>query len=280
MQNKLNGLALLLCAILFSFQFMACQKDKTVAGSLNAGSIDNGNIHTLPEDASLIAWYPFINGSLKDKSGHHNHIFSAGNVVATTSKLGFSNGAYYFNGTSSVMLADERKNLNDITGAITMAALIKPMGFYQGKCHGNIILMKGYGTNWRGHYFLGFDDQAFYNYNGCNKAVKRNKQSFYGAYGDNEGIISRDTDYLNLDKWYNLVFTYDGTVSKLYINGVLVSSVTGTVTFSRNVTYLSIGASGNGNYPSYFNGVIDEIRIYNRALSSDEVTGLNTLMGK
>ena len=78
-----------------------------------------------------------------------------------------------------------------------------------------------------------------------------------------------------------MVYTYDGNVSKLYINDKLaIADTIGAVSFNPNKNYLYLGKSENDNYPYNFYGVIDEVRIYNRALSAAEVTGLGKAMGK
>jgi hypothetical protein len=70
---------------------------------------------------------------------------------------------------------------------------------------------------------------------------------------------------------------YNGTESKLYLNGKLVSKAKGTTTFTPNETPVFFGRTQNSQYPYYFNGIIDEIRIYNRALNATEVAELNTI---
>ena len=80
---------------------------------------------------------------------------------------------------------------------------------------------------------------------------------------------------LGLNSWSFLASTYDGSVLRLYVNGVLVSSsaVSGSLAASSGV--LRIG--GNGVWPEWFAGLIDEVRIYNRALSAGEIqSDMNT----
>jgi len=69
--------------------------------------------------------------------------------------------------------------------------------------------------------------------------------------------------------WHNLVMTYDGTTQKLYLDGVLKSSNSWTGTVITTNYDVLIG--DRETYHSYFNGLIGEVRIYNRALSADEV---------
>ena len=69
--------------------------------------------------------------------------------------------------------------------------------------------------------------------------------------------------------------TYDGTTLRLYVNGLQVSSVahTGVITTSTNP--LQIG--GDSTYGQFFQGTIDEVRVYNTALTSAQIqTDMNT----
>lgn len=75
-------------------------------------------------------------------------------------------------------------------------------------------------------------------------------------------------------RWSHVAMTWDGTMSRLYVNGKLVrsSAVKGSLTTSSGA--LRIG--GNQVWGEYFDGTIDELRIYNRALSSTELQGDQT----
>jgi len=95
-----------------------------------------------------------------------------------------------------------------------------------------------------------------------------------GASCDGEAILSANGGYAD-DQWHNVVHTFGGAegAQKLYVDGVLVA--TGTKTSTSAVTSLYIGwcASGGGRFP----GAIDEMMIFNRALTFLEV---RTLAGK
>ncbi|MDP3103731.1 MAG: LamG-like jellyroll fold domain-containing protein [Candidatus Methanoperedens sp.] len=93
--------------------------------------------------------------------------------------------------------------------------------------------------------------------------------------------ISRDgTEYLSvvdpviasLNSWYHYVGTYDGKNIKLYRNGVIVSETQaiGNNVFSNSANLLFGIGKESTNYRA-FNGLIDEVRIYNRALNAEEV---------
>ena len=89
---------------------------------------------------------------------------------------------------------------------------------------------------------------------------------------------SSDRDYnvftsaLDLDVWYHIVGTYDqeSGAMNIYVDGTLVDSKTYKFTQMTTVRNFSIGYGDSG----YFDGVIDEVRIYDRALTAEEVKEL------
>ena len=76
---------------------------------------------------------------------------------------------------------------------------------------------------------------------------------------------------LNFGKWTHVVGTYNGTTGILFVDGVNVASDTFTDPGSR-ADAVDVGAN-SGNSEA-LNGLIDEVRIYNRALSPDEIKRL------
>ena len=79
-----------------------------------------------------------------------------------------------------------------------------------------------------------------------------------------------------LNKWSHVAITYDGNTLKLFINGSLSSSKTsGLVLNTLSSSGISIGESYNANgFWNPFNGKIDEVAIYSRALSASEINSL------
>ena len=75
--------------------------------------------------------------------------------------------------------------------------------------------------------------------------------------------------------WAHLALTYDGTTVRLYVNGIQVSSTAKTGTIRTSTNQLQIG--GDSIYGQYFQGIIDEIPIYNQPLSAAAIqTNMNT----
>lgn len=75
-------------------------------------------------------------------------------------------------------------------------------------------------------------------------------------------------------QWYHVVGVYDNTAMKIYLNGSLVNSGTFDLTaIPSNSVATTIGMQ-NGGSGSYFDGMLDDVRVYSRALSAAEVLQL------
>jgi hypothetical protein len=82
----------------------------------------------------------------------------------------------------------------------------------------------------------------------------------------------------HMNNWTHLAATYDGAMQRLYVNGILAASRSqiGSIVTSNGI--MSIG--GNSILGEYFTGIIDEVRIYNGALSLSQIqTDMNTPLG-
>ena len=78
--------------------------------------------------------------------------------------------------------------------------------------------------------------------------------------------------------WVHIAGTYDGTMARLYVDGQLVDSQALTGRFAADTTPFILGANGNGvgdaSVTERFPGRIDEVMLYRRALSADEIAML------
>jgi len=105
----------------------------------------------------------------------------------------------------------------------------------------------------------------------------------YFLIGDGTNII---TDSVNtFGAWHNAVLTWSSGNFSGYVDGTLVNSSTYTTNAGSGVKYLNLAASWSGAVASdFFNGSIDDVRIYNRALTATEISnlangGLQPIMG-
>lgn len=78
---------------------------------------------------------------------------------------------------------------------------------------------------------------------------------------------------INDGEWHHIVMTHDGINLKGYIDGSIIATVsTGTTTQSPFGTNTNrIGVRGDGNTAAAYNGLVDQLRLFNRALEGDEV---------
>jgi len=76
---------------------------------------------------------------------------------------------------------------------------------------------------------------------------------------------------LPVGQWSHLATTYDGANMKLYVNGVLVATQPQTGSLAVSNGALKIGGNSVFSGGEFFHGLIDEVRIYNRALTVDQI---------
>ena len=87
--------------------------------------------------------------------------------------------------------------------------------------------------------------------------------------------ITRGSGASSRYAWQHLATTYDGALLRLYVNGGLVSSTPVAGAMANSSGALKIG--GNAIWQEWFSGRIDDLRVYNRALSAGELqTDMNT----
>ncbi|MEO6542379.1 MAG: LamG domain-containing protein [Ferruginibacter sp.] len=213
----------------------------------------------------LQAYYPF-DGQANDKSGNNNNP-TFNNATITTDRFGKPNSAYHFNGVYQYMRIPNKPSLN-FGSEISLSVWVRPTGFYYDICHASQLISKGGGNYNPGNYALRFDDALYSSGSGCNGSVCDTlHQNFRGT-----GTVLKPYggDFIKKDKWYNVLYTNDGRVARLYVDCELKYSVVFPETFVNNED-LFFGKSDDDFFPFWFNGDLDDIRIYNRALNDKEI---------
>ena len=89
--------------------------------------------------------------------------------------------------------------------------------------------------------------------------------------GDPHGLSSPDP--IPPGQWRHIAGRWDGTEKELFIDGEEVIEVDATVEYDGHAIYLG-GDQNNGNEVLHWEGVLDDLRVYNRALSSSEIEDL------
>ena len=226
----------------------------------------------------LIAWYPF-DGNASDQSGNGNHGVVNG-ATLTTDRDGQANKAYSFNGVSQgITVSDPSSQLNPTS--LTTSVWIYWNGTFD--TLGAVILYKG---NYNTRPNMAYSTEITQSSGG--KLICRSDSAGFGAGGaNNPSTTLKSTSAMPINTWVHCVLTVDdGTkIAKMYVNGSLNDTKTFTGSIKQTNEQLSIGKYGyNNNYD--FNGKIDDICIYNRALSASEIillykgtTGANSTNG-
>ena len=198
-----------------------------------------------------------------DLSGYNNHGTLNGMAFPATTTSGWNPGrdgiGLAFDGTDDYIDCGNDASLN-ITDAITIEVWVLIAGWNRWM---RIV-----------DYFTNDSEQGwFLSRENINNKIEFRLQNIVAS-------SSLVTGTLNIGQWYNIVGVYDkaDSIAKIYVDGLEVNSKTpsGTLTYA-GVDNLGIGArlQGEGTPPfEYFNGQIDEVRIYNRALSADEIQQL------
>jgi hypothetical protein len=236
--------------------FVRCQD---VAGNANPDDFTISFAVAQPTTVGLVAAYGFNEGSgssVADGSGNGHTGAISGATWSTQGKFG---NALSFDGVNDWITVNASSLLN-LTTAMTLEAWVFPTTTSGVR---DILIKEGtnadiynlYARNWRGrpeaNVFVG----------GANRVVEGTAAQAPAA-----------------NVWTHVAGTYDGTTLRLYINGVQVASVNRTGPIATSTGPLRIG--GNSLWGEFFQGRIDEVRVYNRALTPAEIqTDMNTPVG-
>jgi len=101
-------------------------------------------------------------------------------------------------------------------------------------------------------------------------ALAPDKVTWYGGFA---GEPSVDSTVLAINRWYHVVVTKVSTTINMYINGAFNATCPNTSNYTLT-SAIWLGSREFVGFPQPFNGRMDDISIYNRALSATEVAGL------
>jgi len=235
--------------LIFTFYILTLSLEasaSTINKSPNYLGSSNGLVGYWTMDGNSVNW---ATGAVTDSSGRGN----TGTItnMATSTAIGKIGQALKFDGVNDYVNAGNGASLN-ITDAITLSAWVKIIGAQP--TYARIIA-----KSWV--YYLQIDTN--------NTAVLgfQDGQPWIGVLGSR--VLSDNT-------WYHIVGTYDknggATNGRIYINGVLDNTLTSTQPIQTVGSSVLIGAH-SGGLPG-FHGLIDEVRVYNSALSAGEIQQL------
>ena len=201
-----------------------------------------------PTPPGLVGAWAFDEGTgatTADSSGRGNSGTVTGASWTTQGRYG---NALSFNGTNSTVRVADSASL-DLTTAMTLSAWIRPTASQSG---------------WR-------------------TILQREVDAYFLNAGNSDGplrpsgggTLGGSTQYLSgptanpVNAWTYVALTYDGATLRVFVNGTQVASraTTGAIQTTNNPLWIG----GNSPYGEYFQGLIDEVRVYDRALAQADI---------
>jgi hypothetical protein len=208
----------------------------------------------------LAAWYPF-SGNANDLSGNGLNGALVSSPTPTADKNGAANSAYSFDGQNYITIPDETLKLNTYTYSVWANITANPLVGGSGNIFsiGSVSTTKHQSINVSNKY-----------------ATAEATGLCIGGWNDgatlNSGVTTDNLPRLN--EWYHIVMVRTASAVTMYVNNQYIgqSSTGGFPPLYESDLVANIGI--RCNYQQGFVGKIDELRIYNRALSEEEIGNL------
>ena len=170
----------------------------------------------------------------------------------------FSQNALNFDGVNDRLTCGNNPSVQ-LSGALTLEAWIYPTAWQSQVWQGNIINKEQNSPDYG--YMLRCGDNGRLNFNLGN-----------GSWHE----ITTAANTLSLNTWQHVAATYDGSMMRLYLNAVLVDSMSLSISFTSIAQNLTVGNWSNPGTDRCFSGSIDEARVWSMALSRSEIlSGMN-----
>ncbi len=221
-------------------------------GNIDA-SLKTGYSNT---DEDLILYYHFDNSSAYGESSSNIYDFSkyGNNGTATSTtwvESGKFGGAHEFDGQNGdISVADAPEW--DLKKNFTIMVWVYPDGFFDDE-----------------HGIFRSNEYSY------NLIIQSSTRKFrFELYDGSAYQCFADDSLDSYNRWYHLTAVYDGSNQLLYVDGSLNGSCPYTGEPNDVTTGLKIGYQTGGTYGRRWDGKIDELRIYNRSLSSDEISAI------
>ncbi|MFA5133862.1 MAG: LamG-like jellyroll fold domain-containing protein [Patescibacteria group bacterium] len=209
---------------------------------------------TPPRDG-LVGWWTMDNGDstaarVFDKSGQGNHGTPVGFNGAPTSTTGKINQAINFDGQNGYVSMGNRTSLNFVAKPFTISAWVYPTS------NSDAV-------------------DLIYSANGSILYIAPNGVFSYQANGGPGGTIASANGVIKINQWNFVSITKSGTSAgdtKLYVNGMQNDNASAIAALDGSTNFM-IGKQYNSTTRNW-NGKIDDVRIYNRTLSAQEIMNL------
>ena len=209
----------------------------------------------------LVGWWPF-NGNANDESGNGNN-GTVNGATLSADRNGKANSAYNFDGDLDFVKVNSISKLNN-TNSFTISVYIQPTGTTGSR---QFIVSRGYDYA-SGSFFL------------CHESNENSNKLRFSVNGyGTSNVLSASSYSIPYSNWQHVVAVKNNDSIKIYVNGVLssrsfysspLSTLTDTIYFGVH----HFENKSSGWYPYYFKGKMDDIAIYSRALTVEEIKNL------
>jgi hypothetical protein len=212
----------------------------------------NAQVPSYVPTNGLVGYWPF-NGNANDESGNGNN-GTINEAILANDRFGDSNKSYQFNHNSITLI-----NTPQFNGSWSISLWYK---------------RSTYSTGYENFGAL-FTTSSDIQFEGIGMWLLINEEKLYfQAGGDNSLML---TPYEYDTNWHNVIYTYDGVNLSLYVDSV--NNLSAPVVITSNYTSsfnIGRGFDSFGNDFSFL-GSIDDVGVWNRALTPYEIVGLNEI---
>ena len=209
----------------------------------------------LPSDG-LVGWWPF-NGNANDESGNGNH-GTVNGASLSTDRFGSVNKAYNFDGVDDVIIISDNDELRLNSGDFTIALWYKMNSYGLPNRH---FIFKSDGPGSTNKW--GFQKTAVVN---GGPSLSFSTSGALGGYWVNAPVVE---DY----DWHHAIIVRNGILFNIYEDGILLTSVS-NIPMQTSIQAIRIGGDEINGGGHWHHGSLDDIGIWNRALTQQEITDL------
>ena len=211
----------------------------------------------LSQNVGLVAYYP-LNGNANDASGNGNNGTVNGGITWVADYNGNAGKAAHFNGTNGYISIPNSPSLQIGYNRMTITLLFNCEATPQITAP---FIGKNNTSNEPAQYTLQLNPLT---------------QIHFGITDSSNNMQWGHKDYeFQYNHWYALAATWDGDTVRIYVDGALVSSSALKTPMKSDNHPVEIGRD-TGGLTDWYQGTMDEIRIYNRALSGAEINAKPT----
>ena len=243
----------------------------TLSASANAGSSVCASSQ-LPTSlqSGLVGYWPFC-GNANDESSNGNNGTPFNGVALTTDRFGNANSAYSFDGVDDYIEVNNSTSINSLINDFSLSIWYSTSTSISSDNRNLLCKSQGAGP--------------------LNKWIVM-KSNGTGFYPEGIGLISNPvlnstsfngfiytSNVVPNNQWHNISIVKESNNLKIYINGSLIQTSPITNSLNLNTANLRIGGDeiSSVNNDHFWSGLLDDIGIWNRALTATEIQQLYTL---